>query len=65
MKKKLSVLIFLLFFFNSVQAANSPFPLKKQDYLDANKKELEKIFYSIDKNSDGKIKRKKSIFPRN
>jgi Ca2+-binding EF-hand superfamily protein len=29
--------------------------LKRQDYLDANKKELEKIFSSIDKDSDGKI----------
>jgi S1-C subfamily serine protease len=55
MKKILFLLTFILFFFNSAQAANSPFPLKRQDYLNANKKELEKIFYSIDKNSDEKI----------
>ena len=40
---------------NIVSAQNSPFPLKRQDYLDANKKELEKIFSSIDKDGDGKI----------
>jgi Ca2+-binding EF-hand superfamily protein len=40
---------------NTVSAQKSPFPLKRQDYLDANKKELEKIFSSIDKDSDGKI----------
>ena len=40
---------------NTVFAQNSPFPLKRQDYLDANKKELEKIFNSIDKDGDGKI----------
>lgn len=40
---------------NAVSAQNSPFPLKRQDYLDANKKELEKIFNSIDKDGDGKI----------
>jgi S1-C subfamily serine protease len=55
MKKILSFLTLLLFFFNSAQAANSPFPLKKQDYLNTNKKELEKIFNGIDKDGDGKI----------
>jgi len=55
MKKILSFLTLLLFFFNSAQAANSPFPLKRQDYLNANKKELEKIFNNIDKDGDGKI----------
>ncbi len=40
---------------NTVSAQNSPFPLKRKDYLDANKKELEKIFSSIDKDGDGKI----------
>lgn len=52
MKKTLSILIHILFFFNSAQAANSPFPLKKKDYIDFNKKELEVLFNRIDKNKD-------------
>ena len=55
MKKVLSILIFVLFFFNSTQAANSPFPLKKKDYMDFIKKELEVLFNKIDKNKDSKI----------
>lgn len=54
-KKILLSAILTLFISNTVSAQNSPFPLKRQDYLDANKKELEKIFSSIDKDSDGKI----------
>ncbi len=52
MKKILSILIHILFFFNSAQASNSPFPLKKKDYIDFNKKELEVLFNNIDKNKD-------------
>ncbi|MBT4699125.1 MAG: EF-hand domain-containing protein [Alphaproteobacteria bacterium] len=54
-KKILSSAILALLICNTVSAQNSPFPLKRQDYLDANKKELEKIFSSIDKDGDGKI----------
>ena len=54
-KKILLSAILTLFISNTVSAQNSPFPLKRQDYLDANKKELEKIFSSIDKDGDGKI----------
>jgi hypothetical protein len=54
-KKILLSAILTLFISNTVSAQNSPFPLKRQDYLDANKKELEKIFSSIDNDSDGKI----------
>jgi Ca2+-binding EF-hand superfamily protein len=54
-KKILSSAILALLICNTVSAQNSPFPLKIQDYLDANKKELEKIFSSIDKDGDGKI----------
>jgi hypothetical protein len=54
-KKILLSTILALLISNTVSAQNSPFPLKRQDYLDANKKELEKIFSSIDKDSDGKI----------
>ncbi len=54
-KKILLSAILALLICNTVSAQNSPFPLKRQDYLDANKKELEKIFSSIDKDSDGKI----------
>ena len=54
-KKILLSTILALLICNTVSAQNSPFPLKRQDYLDANKKELEKIFNSIDKDSDGKI----------
>jgi len=54
--KKILLSTFLaLLICNTVSAQNSPFPLKRQDYLDANKKELEKIFSSIDKDGDGKI----------
>ena len=54
--KKILLSTFLaLLICNIVSAQNSPFPLKRQDYLDANKKELEKIFSSIDKDGDGKI----------
>ena len=55
MKKILLSTISVLLICNTVYAQNSPFPLKRQDYLDATKKELEKIFNSIDKNGDGKI----------
>ena len=54
-KKILLSTILALLICNTVTAQNSPFPLKRQDYLDANKKELEKIFSSIDKDGDGKI----------
>jgi Ca2+-binding EF-hand superfamily protein len=54
-KKILLSTILALLICNTVSAQNSPFPLKRQNYLDANKKELEKIFNSIDKDSDGKI----------
>jgi len=54
-KKFLLSSTLVLLICNTVFAQNSPFPLKRQDYLDANKKELEKIFNSIDKDSDGKI----------
>jgi hypothetical protein len=54
-KKILLSAILALLICDTVSAQNSPFPLKRQDYLDANKKELEKIFSSIDKDSDGKI----------
>ena len=54
-KKILLSAILTILICNTVSAQNSPFPLKRQDYLDANKKELEKIFSSIDKDSDGKI----------
>ncbi len=54
-KKILLSAILTLFISNTVSAQKSPFPLKRQDYLDANKKELEKIFSNIDKDSDGKI----------
>jgi Ca2+-binding EF-hand superfamily protein len=54
-KKILLSSILALLICNTVSAQNSPFPLKRQDYLDANKKELEKIFSSIDKDGDGKI----------
>jgi Ca2+-binding EF-hand superfamily protein len=53
-KKILLSAIFVLFC-NTVFAQNSLFPLKKQDYIDFNKKELENIFNNIDKNKDGKI----------
>jgi hypothetical protein len=56
--KKILLSILLTALISSVSFAQdkkSPFPLKRQDYLDANKKELEKIFSSIDKDSDGKI----------
>ncbi len=53
--KKILLSTILVLFCNTVFAQNSPFPLKKQDYIDFNKKELEKIFNSIDKNKDGKI----------
>ncbi|MBJ7489389.1 MAG: EF-hand domain-containing protein [Pelagibacterales bacterium] len=55
MKKILLSAILTILICNTVSAQNSPFPLKRQDYLDANKKELEKIFSSIDKDGDGKI----------
>ena len=54
-KKILLSTVLALLICNTVSAQNSPFPLKRQDYLDANKKELEKIFSSIDKDGDGKI----------
>ena len=54
-KKIFLSIILALLICNTVSAQNSPFPLKRQDYLDANKKELEKIFSSIDKDGDGKI----------
>ncbi len=54
-KKILLSAILTILICNTVSAQNSPFPLKRQDYLDANKKELEKIFNSIDKDGDGKI----------
>jgi Ca2+-binding EF-hand superfamily protein len=49
------LLTILVLFCNTVFAQNSPFPLKKQDYINFNKKELENIFNNIDKNKDGMI----------
>jgi len=53
--KKILLSAVLVLLCNSVFAQNSPFPLKKQDYIDFNKKELENIFNNIDKNKDGRI----------
>jgi len=53
--KKILLSTILVLFCNTVFAQNSPFPLKRQDYIDFNKKELENIFNSIDKNKDGRI----------
>lgn len=53
--KKILLSAVLVLLCNSVFAQNSPFPLKKQDYIDFNKKELENIFNNIDKNKDGMI----------
>ena len=53
--KKILLSTVLVLFYNTVFAQNSPFPLKKQDYIDFNKKELENIFNNIDKNKDGRI----------
>lgn len=53
--KKILLSTVLVLLCNSVFAQNSPFPLKKQDYIDFNKKELENIFNNIDKNKDGMI----------
>jgi len=53
--KKILLSTILVLFCNTVFAQNSPFPLKRQDYIDFNKKELENIFNRIDKNKDGKI----------
>jgi hypothetical protein len=53
--KKILLSVIFVLLCNTVFAQNSPFPLKKQDYIDFNKKELENIFNNIDKNKDGKI----------
>ena len=53
--KKILLSAVLVLLCNTVFAQNSPFPLKKQDYIDFNKKELENIFNNIDKNKDGMI----------
>jgi len=53
--KKILLSSILVLFCNTALAQNSPFPLKRQDYIDFNKKELENIFNSIDKNKDGRI----------
>ena len=53
--KKILLSAVLVLLCNSVFAQNSPFPLKKQDYINFNKKELENIFNNIDKNKDGMI----------
>ncbi len=53
--KKILLSTVLVLLCNSVFAQNSPFPLKKQDYINFNKKELENIFNNIDKNKDGRI----------
>ena len=53
--KKILLSTVLVLLCNTVFAQNSPFPLKKQDYIDFNKKELENIFNNIDKNKDGRI----------
>ena len=53
--KKILLSTVLVLLYNSVFAQNSPFPLKKKDYIDFNKKELENIFNNIDKNKDGMI----------
>ena len=53
--KKILLSAVLVLLCNTVFAQNSPFPLKKQDYIDFNKKELENIFNNIDKNKDGRI----------
>jgi hypothetical protein len=53
--KKILLSTILVLICNTIFAQNSPFPLKKQDYIDFNKKELENIFNNIDKNKDGRI----------
>jgi Ca2+-binding EF-hand superfamily protein len=53
--KKILLSTILVLTYNTVFAQNSPFPLKKQDYIDFHKKELENIFNNIDKNKDGRI----------
>ena len=53
--KKILLSAVLVLLCNTVFAQNSPFPLKKKDYIDFNKKELENIFNNIDKNKDGMI----------
>jgi hypothetical protein len=53
--RKILLSMILVLLCNTVFAQKSPFPLKRQDYIDFNKKELENIFNNIDKNKDGKI----------
>jgi Ca2+-binding EF-hand superfamily protein len=53
--RKILLSTILVLFCNTVFAQNSLFPIKKQDYIDFKKKELENIFNNIDKNKDGSI----------
>ena len=53
-KKILLSAILTILICNTVSAQNSPFPLKRQDYLDANKKELEKLIEWLDTIQIGK-----------
>jgi hypothetical protein len=54
-KKILSSAILALLICNTVSAQNSPFPLKKEDYLNNIKKQIEQQFNFFDTNKDGKI----------
>jgi hypothetical protein len=54
-KKILSSAILALLICNTVSAQNSPFPLKKEDWSNNIKKQMEQEFNFFDTNKDGKI----------
>lgn len=54
-KKILLSAILTILICNTVSAQNSPFPLKKEDYLNNIKKQIEQQFNFFDTNKDGKI----------
>jgi hypothetical protein len=54
-KKILLSTILALLICNSVSAQNSPFPLKKDDWSNTVKKQIEQQFNFFDGNKDGKI----------
>jgi len=54
-KKILLSAILALLICNTVSAQNSPFLLKKEDYLNNIKKQIEQQFNFFDTNKDGKI----------
>ena len=54
-KKILLSAILTLLICNTVSAQNSPFPLKKEDYFNNIKKQIEQQFNFFDTNKDGKI----------